>query len=273
MIKKIQSIILESNLFVALGVWSLVQLTGLLNYVEVNDFALFSFVSTLLVYSFSILYSFSRVKGYSFLVKGGSLITQKVVFSLSVLVFPFLFSGIHLSVLLMMIPVALVSFLYPVTVFDNDETKLTLRELPFVKVFLIGVSWGLVTVFYPLVNAGVAIDSDLLIEVLIRSFFVIAITIPFDIRDVKSDSGKMKTLPQFFGVRKSKILALLFLLINLVYYINKIDFQLITILLLLTTLVVTSSLIVFSDENKPKYYYVVLLESMSILLFLSFTFY
>lgn len=266
---KLKLILLESNLFVALGVWSLVKLTGVLHSVDVDFFADFSFWSTLLVYSFSILFSSGRSLGFKKLIFSDKLIVSKFVFLISPLVLLYFLFQLKLVVILSLIPVALVSFLYPVEIVKDEKESITLREFPYLKIFLIGISWGVVTVVLPLVNQGVSIDYSVVVETLVRSFFVVAITIPFDVRDVNTDSPNMKTIPQELGISKAKYLAYLLLLINYVYYsfIQKLEAH--TLLLILVSLILTTILIKYSNNNKPKIYYVVFLESTSIMLFLS----
>ncbi|MCK5906498.1 MAG: hypothetical protein KAG37_02855, partial [Flavobacteriales bacterium] len=96
----------------------------------------------------------------------------------------------------------------------------------------------------------------------------IAVTIPFDVRDVDSDSPEMKTLPQSFGVKKAKILSYFLLAINFGFYLfHALDF--LSLILLFLTLLISSILVGYSGSNRPKYYYTILLESCSILLFAS----
>ena len=270
MIKRIQSAVIESNFFVALGVWSLVKLTGVLHSIDVDFFAFFSFVSTLLVYSFSVLFSSGRNTGFKKLLFSKSLLVQKIIFILSSLMMPFFLVQLKPIIILGLIPVALVSFLYPVEVVKEVKKSMTLREFPYLKIFLIGISWGIVTVVLPLINKGVVINYSALLEGLIRAMFVIAITIPFDVRDVNTDPPNMKTIPQKFGVSNAKLLAYLLLLVNLAYYFFVGHIGLISLFLVLLTLVTTSVLVKFSNSNMPKYYYAILMESTSIMLFLSF---
>ena len=46
-----------------------------------------------------------------------------------------------------------------------------------------------------------------------RLFFILAITIPFDIRDLKYDKSNLKTLPIIFGASKARLIGLLSLLV------------------------------------------------------------
>jgi len=58
--------------------------------------------------------------------------------------------------------------------------------------------------------------------------FVVICTIPFEIRDLKYDSNELRTIPQIFGIKKSKYISYVFILIfisiSLVNTTTRIDF-------------------------------------------------
>jgi len=92
-----------------------------------------------------------------------------------------------------------------------------LRELPFLKVFLISFTWAITTVLVPLVFVGYPLVSfDILWLVLERFIFLLAVTIPFDVRDIRTDTaGGLITLPSKFGLKGSLYLTFLLLMIYL----------------------------------------------------------
>lgn len=91
-----------------------------------------------------------------------------------------------------------------------------LRDLPYIKIHLIALTWVLVITIWPLVRNNSFIFDH--IELLLALYFIlIAITVPFDIRDLSYDDQKKKTLPQLVGVRFSKIIAALFLCLGFTF--------------------------------------------------------
>lgn len=92
-----------------------------------------------------------------------------------------------------------------------------LRELPFLKVFLISFTWTITTVLVPLVFVDYPLVSfDLLWLALERFVFLLAITIPFDVRDIRTDTaGGLITLPSKFGLKGSLYLTFILLMIYL----------------------------------------------------------
>lgn len=85
-----------------------------------------------------------------------------------------------------------------------------LREIPYIKIFLISLSWALITSTLPAIYAGHAFFEPVTVKLFVSRFLLIfAITVPFDIRDMGRDrmSG-IQTLPLALGAGKSKSLAL-----------------------------------------------------------------
>lgn len=118
-----------------------------------------------------------------------------------------------------------------------------MREIPYLKIHLIAIAWTFVLIVFPIVNES--LDIPALYYGFAHYLFVIGVTIPFDIRDLKYDSTKHKTIPQVFGVTNAKVIgilsifvfAFLMALINRSFLLNPIFFIAVTsqILLLLLT--------------------------------------
>ena len=97
---------------------------------------------------------------------------------------------------------AVITFFYTLPWFSKTSRK-GLRELPYVKVFLIALCWAGVTAFLPLLEEGAVGWRIALLVATERFFFILAITIPFDVRDLPFDNAEKKTFPQLFGVPKA----------------------------------------------------------------------
>ena len=109
-------------------------------------------------------------------------------------------------------------------VFNINSKKVGLRNFPYIKIFLIAIVWSMVITALPYFNSydiSQWKNSNFLLLLLEQFLFIIAITLPFDVRDLKYDiEAKMKTIPIAIGVKKTIILAELLLLafIGLKYY-------------------------------------------------------
>ncbi len=85
-----------------------------------------------------------------------------------------------------------------------------LRAIPFFKIHAISITWSLLIAVFPLVNGEKNLD---VIPVFIAHYlYILAVTIPFDIRDLKYDDDTFKTIPQVLGAKGAKRLALFFLM-------------------------------------------------------------
>ncbi len=73
-----------------------------------------------------------------------------------------------------------------------------IRKIPLLKVFYVGLVWALVNCWLTLPEFSIPIF-------LISFFFITALVLPFDIRDMKSDT--VKTFPMFIGVQNTKYVA------------------------------------------------------------------
>ncbi len=82
----------------------------------------------------------------------------------------------------------------------------SLREIPYIKIYLIGVSWTLVCFVWPLFQEQLPISPYW--KIITSGFlFVFSATIPFDIRDAIYDAPEQKTIPHLVGIKWSKIIA------------------------------------------------------------------
>lgn len=86
----------------------------------------------------------------------------------------------------------------------------SLRHIYGIKILVIAFVWAGVTVFLPVLDSqasGSIGAADLLTEFLQRFLYVIVLTLPFDIRDLHTDTPGLGTIPQLVGVRQTKILG------------------------------------------------------------------
>ncbi len=118
---------------------------------------------------------------------------------------------LHFYQRLLLIPVGLLTVAYAVPVVRVKNQWQTLRQIPQLKIFVIALAWTLMTVAIPLYNHYTSFDF--LVEFLQRFVFIIAVTIPFDIRDYWSDTQDLMTLPQKIGVERSKQVGMLLMML------------------------------------------------------------
>lgn len=129
-----------------------------------------------------------------------------VVFAIAAVVF-MLRIGFKSNLALLLLTVSvIVSMFYVIPLGQKN-----LREIPFVKIHLIAISWAVVLIVFPMLNESVL--ENVLWFASVHYLYIIAVAIPFDIRDLKHDSSTQKTIPQVLGVARAKALALLLIAI------------------------------------------------------------
>ncbi len=115
------------------------------------------------------------------------------------------------TVWLLMLPLAVVAAAYVFPVLRKNAERIRIRELGLWKIFLISAVWAGMTVILPAVDrygfgqVGDILSWQLAME---RAVFILAITIPFDIRDLANDADKgVRTIPSVLGWKNALLLA------------------------------------------------------------------
>lgn len=112
-----------------------------------------------------------------------------------------------LLVLACLVLTGAISFFYVVPIFGKS-----IRDIPGIKSFIIAIVWVLILFVLPAINEG-QFTVKVIPELIAYFLFFVALTIPFDIRDLKYDKPIQKTLPQVLGINGSKFLAIFLIVI------------------------------------------------------------
>lgn len=144
-----------------------------------------------------------------------------------------------------------------------------LRDIHYLKIFLIAAVWTWVTVCLPAEDFHLGGFIPVWIMAVERAFFIFAITIPFDIRDwVIDQAAQVKTLPQHWGVQRARRIAAGLLLamafpIVLNYLINA--YSPAAVIAFGLSIASTFFLLIKATPDKHDYYYTALLDGTMIL--------
>lgn len=98
----------------------------------------------------------------------------------------------------------LLTLFYAVPLFRSKN----LRNIIGLKIFVVALVWAGVTVAVPIVEEGMTISGDFWITLSQRTLIVLALILPFEIRDLQFDRVGLKTVPQRYGVMKTKGLGI-----------------------------------------------------------------
>ncbi len=163
------------------------------------------------------------ITGYNF-VKYGALIVRRKPFFLrpaiivlsacASLIAGFLFVKEHALAQLLIAMTAGLALLYALPLYKNTG----LRYVPVLKIILVAISWVLILFIYPLVSvhnvlavnnlSGLSNIPFLGLRTLQYMLLIVALCIPFEIRDLKYDAQSLRTLPQLIGIKASKIIGI-----------------------------------------------------------------
>lgn len=180
---------------------------GIENWLLYGLFALFS---TLAVYNGQRLFKAEKTKHTPWLlwVKKHEkvLLLFVVTCSLVSIILLFLLQHFNLKALLVLGLTGLISVFYVIKL-----GKRNLREIPIIKIHLISITWIVILFFFPIINENIkGVSFGYIFS---HYFYVLAVTIPFDIRDLKYDLPTQKTIPQVLGVQMSKFISILLLIV------------------------------------------------------------
>ncbi|MBR9920955.1 MAG: UbiA family prenyltransferase [Bacteroidetes bacterium] len=169
----------------------------------------------------------------------------------------------------LMIPSGLISLAY---VIPFSNTGLRLRDIHYVKIFLIALVFSWVSVFLPVFETGHPLEGSHWYMLAERCLFLLAITLPFDSRDLRVDEHtQVKTIPTLLGKQKSMQLALLLITLAAILALlnwNQAVYPTAETLGYLAGLILTAALIRFSPGQKHDYYFSGLLDGSMLLIFL-----
>lgn len=248
-LKKLFNFYLDANIHVALSVYALVQVTLMeygLDYDQPISLALF--FGTIVEYGF-IKYA-SLAKHYLFVKQKYLKLIQLFNFS-CVLIAMYYVSQLNLKTVFVAAALILVAFLYVV---PSMTTKKNLRNLKGIKAFVVSLTWSVSTVLLPLLNNQVPITDAVLIDLVQRFLFILALMLPFEIRDLKFDEPDLRTIPQVLGINGSLFLGVILLVFFVVFGLLRPELNTnslyvewgIALLLLLA--------LGFTKENQSRYY-------------------
>ncbi len=237
--------------------------------IQENISPLFALFATFISYNFIRYYDSSKI----YITFTGWLKTHKIeLFLLNLVSLIFLIVltlKLRTEALFLLIPFTLATIFYVVPFTPQNKN---LRDISGLKLILITISWAGVTVLFPIINNDYLLTKDVWVTFFQRFIFLFAVTIPFDIRDLKYDTPEKKTIPQIIGVKKSKLLGSFLLLIF--YLLDFFRFSGFENSVIITALITVLSLILLnlSTENRSKYYTSFWTESLPILWFLLIVF-
>lgn len=190
---------------------------------EVCLFGAFAFFGTLAVYNGQRLFKVSDVKTpwLTWVQERAPFIRLLTIISsvLSLAIAIFLVYKIDvIRIAIWMSPAVIISFLYIFRLKGRN-----LRDVPNLKIHLIAFAWVSILILFPFISRfyiPVTFIKPTIALILGHYAYVVAVTIPFDIRDLKYDKKEQKTIPQRAGEHGAKLIAIGLLLFSIVFLVG-----------------------------------------------------
>jgi hypothetical protein len=279
--KQIFDFYLDSSIHVAFSCFALVNCTYLILNISINhSVALFAFFGAIAGYNFVKFDALARAKRNNMSWK------LKAIAGLS---FLSLIIGIYYFFELekftkIIAPLFLIlTLLYTLPFFPNKKNA---RNWAGFKIYIVTICWIGVTVLLPIINSGYRINLEIGILIFQRFLLIFSLILIFEIKDFINDDPHLKTVPQQIGVKKTKnlgfVLLILFVGLSSIYYningnfnINgngngNFNYQYLELNFVIA--IVIALFLFFSTENRSKYYTDFWVESIPIVWWLLYLF-
>jgi hypothetical protein len=124
--------------------------------------------------------------------------------------------------------------------------------------------------FLPIVNAGIPLSTTVGLVAVQRFILIFVLILIFEIIDLKLDDPHLKTVPQQIGVRPTKIVGTLLLLLFVGVEFLEANISYATLFLKAGVALTVLLFLLFAHENRPKYYSSFWVESIPVLWWLLF---
>ncbi len=240
-----------SNIHVAVAAYCLTEITFFHFDIQNQSLALFVFFSTILSYNMIRLFQLNRINSTTAIwirANKKPLILLNILALSGVIYYAF---DLRIEGFIALFPFVIATLFYVIPIKKKVNG---LRQVPGLKLFLISFSWAGITLYFPIQEAGFLEVSNLWLYIAQRFFFIMAITIPFDIRDAQFDLPKLATIPQVLGVNKAKMMAVVAVFVFIWIDFFLLDTSSVMFIVDLTIAILSLFLIGFSSVNRPRFY-------------------
>ena len=155
---------------------------------------------------------------------------------------------------------ALISIAYSLPLLPFRGERVSLRNIPGLKLILIALVWSLSTTLLPIVNSPASLSAGTLWILLTqRILFFMAIAIPFDVRDIYQDSiYSLKTIAVALGKQKSQYIAHLSLAVSSAIWWHLSSYSVGLLIPIIVVWGVAAWCIQTADKQKELFYFIVL---------------
>lgn len=260
--------LIYSNLFVAFVLCALTASSyTIVSYLRFKWYVVASvFLGSLVLYSFHRLYKIDFIPEALHNERHRWMITHqnvvKAYMAIGVFLLMIILPNFNTDTIVWLVPAAIASIGYTVPFLPVESGWYRLRDIPLSKPFIIALVVTYLTLAYPVFEQeGIhMVFEPAIVKLLFERFmFILAVTIPFEMRDIHGDQeAGLETLATEFGFRSAKRLALICTIIwfglfawRLINY----DMHLLTYVMpLILLLLIAWALLVLEPDSSGLYY-------------------
>ncbi|MBT8190077.1 MAG: UbiA family prenyltransferase, partial [Bacteroidia bacterium] len=269
--KSFLDLFIYSSFLIALGVTLFTLESFIISGEEINTVYLqLIFWSTILIYSLHRIIGVNHIKedkfaGRFILIRSMTSLLKVIAF-ISIICLIYVSSRLSRELIYIIIPAGFLSLLYVLPVFGSRR----MRDIHFIKIFLIALVWAYCCGIIPVMDThGNSLSPIGYLLFLEKFIFILAITLPFDVRDLDIDKYEnVKTLASLLGINKTYLLSNILLcvgMIILVYILNLAGLGILAITGAVISYGLTFWAVYLSRNKQSDYYFSGLLDAMIIL--------
>ncbi|MBP6180907.1 hypothetical protein [Flavobacterium sp.] len=262
--KQLFKFYINSSIHVGLSCYALVRMTQHMFHISSDKpIADFVFFGTIVGYNFVKYDALARAKK----LKMRKELKIIAVFSFfALLLVGFYFFQLQRITQIVAIAFLSITLLYTLPFFPNKKNA---RNWAGVKIYIVALCWVGVTLALPILNADVSITLDFYLKCIQRFILIFVLVLIFEIIDLANDDPHLQTVPQQIGVRRTKMLGYVLLIIffGLEFFNSNVNFQfsLLPLLLIFAIAIIIALFLLFANGKRSKYYTSFWVESVPIL--------
>ncbi len=207
-LKKIVDFYIDSSIHVAFAAYAFIRITMLmLNITYDEPVAFFGFYGTITAYNFiKYFHYFTHTKRQIALRLKAIIVISFCSFIASIIYF---FQLVTSSKIVAIITFC-IALIYGFPFFSWMKAA---RNWIGFKVFLVVISWTIVTFLIPILNENFSFSNGRILFGIQRFLLIYAVMCIFEIIDLQFDAISLQTIPQRIGVARTKLLGIIFLII------------------------------------------------------------
>ena len=261
-LKKLFDFYINSSIHIAFSVYSLVRMTQFMFHISDDKSTLyFAFFGTIVGYNFVKYDALARTQK---LQMRRELMGIAFISLISLIATGYYFFQLQQTTQIIGFLFLVITLLYTLPFFPNRRNA---RNWAGIKIYIVALCWVGVTLVLPIINAEIAITSDFYLKCIQRFLLVFVLVLIFEIIDLQKDDPNLKTVPQQIGVKKTKILGFVLLLVFCVleFYNSNFQYSYLLLNLIIAIAILIGLFLAFVNPFRSKYYTSFWVESVPIL--------